>query len=452
MQALLWVALVTSVPLPRETLSMSRTSFIAGLFAAGALICSTILLLTQVTGIANDKQDKDSVFCRFEMQEFDRGLKIGYAVLTVDIDGDGKLDIVVVDQHEVVWYENPSWHKRLIVRGRTRPDNVCITALDIDGDRLPELVLGAGWRPTDTATAGQLFWLRRGKNRDEAWELHELPCDEPTVHRVRAIDINGDGKPEIVHVPLHGRDNTARGNWTDGRPVRIIALHLPTADPTRKENWREEVLSQQLYVTHNFWPVYSERFRPWIGFPGIAVTSYEGVHVIENQQGRWQTRLIGRGNQDQPHASRGASEVKSGWIGLPVLATIEPWHGHQVVIYRPPAPGERLWQRLVIDEELRWGHALWFADLDNDGKDELIVGVRDDPNPKAGDRHTLRRGVRLYRSLDATGKQWQRQIVENGGVAVEDLCAADLDGDGRIDIIAVGRQTGNARIYWNRGR
>jgi len=37
-------------------------------------------------------------------------------------------------------------------------------------------------------------------------------------------------------------------------------------------------------------------------------------------------------------------------------------------------------------------------------------------------------------------------------VAVEDLVAADLDGDGKIDIIAVGRATGNCRIYWNQGK
>jgi hypothetical protein len=389
---------------------------------------------------------------RFEVQEFDTRLKIGYAVLIVDIDGNGLPDIVIVDQHEVVWYENPSWQKRWILRGKTRPDNVCIAAVDIDGDRQPELVLGAGWRPMDTTTAGQLCWLRRGESKDEQWQLYDLPCEEPTVHRVRICDLDGDGRPEIVHVPLHGLGNTAAGNWTDGRPVRIVALRIPERSPEKKENWKVEVLSEQLHVVHNFWPVNDARTRRWWHNPAILTASYQGVHVIERHDRHWQTRRLGIGNQDRPHTARGASEVKVGWIGRPVIATIEPWHGHQVVVYLPPKDGQQLWQRHVIDQELRWGHAVWFADLDNDGRDELIVGVRDDPNPQAGDRHNLRRGVRWYRCTDAEGRRWQRHVLDNGGVAVEDLVAADLNADGRIDLIAVGRQTGNARIYWNRGR
>jgi hypothetical protein len=40
-------------------------------------------------------------------------------------------------------------------------------------------------------------------------------------------------------------------------------------------------------------------------------------------------------------------------------------------------------------------------------------------------------------------------LVDPGGVAVEDLAAADLDGDGDTDILAAGRQTKNVKIYWN---
>ena len=95
-------------------------------------------------------------FPRFKTQEIDKGLKIGYAVLVTDINGDKKPDIVVVDQHQVVWYENPTWKKRIILNGKTRPDNVCAAAIDIDGDGLPELVLGSAWKPFDTANAAQI--------------------------------------------------------------------------------------------------------------------------------------------------------------------------------------------------------------------------------------------------------------------------------------------------------
>ena len=76
-------------------------------------------------------------FPKFKTQEIDTGLKIGYAVITTDIDGDKKPDIVVVDQHKVVWYKNPGnqtgeWKKYTILDGKTKPDNVCIAAIDID--------------------------------------------------------------------------------------------------------------------------------------------------------------------------------------------------------------------------------------------------------------------------------------------------------------------------------
>ena len=40
----------------------------------------------------------------------------------------------------------------------------------------------------------------------------------------------------------------------------------------------------------------------------------------------------------------------------------------------------------VIDDKLKWGHAVWWADLDGDGGDELVIGVRDDLSQKAGER------------------------------------------------------------------
>lgn len=390
----------------------------------------------------------EPAFPRFETQEIESSLKVGYAVILEDLNGDKKRDIVVVDTNRVVWYENPSWKRRTILGPKTKPDNVCITALDITGDGLPELVLGAAWKPFDTQTPGTLHWLERGATLDEEWTMHPLPCEEPTVHRVRAVDLDGDGKPEIVHVPLMGREATKAGNWMNGRPVRVMAMKVP-AEPRKLESWKPEVLVDSLHVMHNFAPIP----RPQSG-QNLLATAYEGVFSIRQTQAGWEANRIGTGNQDNPKSNRGASEIEPGRIAgnKPVIATIEPWHGNQVVIYTQPEPAQKLWNRHLIDAQLRWGHGVEFADFDGDGVDELVVGVRDDPNPKAGDRHTERRGVRLYRVADSTGTRWDRHILENGGVAVEDLAVADLNGDGKPDIVAVGRATGNARIYWNRGK
>lgn len=407
---------------------------------------ATIVLIPQ-TGQA---ADAPAGFPNFKMQEIDSGLTIGYAVITADLNNDAKPDIVVVDKHKVVWYENPTWKKRVLLDGKTIPDNVCITALDIDGGGDLELVVGAAWKPSDTKTPGTLQWLKRGKTLDDEWTMHAIPCDEPTVHRVRAFDIDGDGKPEVVHVPLQGRECTPKGGLVDGRPVRVIAYKVP-AEPTKPENWKPIVLSDELHVCHNF----IDDFRnPIAGAKAnILITAYEGVYRILNKDGKWTTTKVGEGNQATPMGTRGASEIKATNFGpgKQVIATIEPWHGTQVVTYTQPSDPKALWERHVVDAQLRWGHAVWVADLDGDGAEDLIIGVRDDPNPKLGDTFTEKKGVRLYKCVDGKGAKWERFILENGGVAVEDLTAKDLDGDGRIDIVAVGRATGNARIYWNKG-
>ena len=393
-----------------------------------------------------------AAFPTFKTQEIDAGLSIGYAVLAADISGDKMPDIVVVDQHKVVWYENPgrdpgtaAWKKRVILDGKTKPDNVCAAALDIDGDGRLDLVVGAGWKPFDTANAGTLQWLGRGKTLDDEWTLHPIPCDEPMVHRVRAADLDGDGRPEIVMAPLMGRDATAKGNWLDGRPVRILAYTVPKNDKVL--GWKVRVVSEDLHVVHNITSATMDEVVGVKPYDYIHAASYEGLTDITPGK-KPESRRIGAGDQANPSGSRGASELA---MGRGVLAAIEPWHGNQVVEY-DYHNSDRPYTRSVIDDHLRWGHAIKTADLDGDRWDEIVVGVRDDPNPKAGDTFAERRGVRLYRNVAGDKireKKWERMLLDEGGVAVEDLTVADLDGDGRPDIVAVGRATKNVRIYWN---
>ena len=376
----------------------------------------------------------------FEVQEIATDLTVGYAVSLVDMNADGRLDIAVVDSKRVVWYENPSWTMRTLIEGVTKPDNVCFAPYDIDGDGRLDFALGADWRPMDTVTGGTMQWISRSASEpaNGAWAVRMIG-EEPTVHRMRWIDTDGEGAPELVVVPLMGRNST-KPHYSE-TPVRILAFPIP-ADPSR-DRWTPRVLNEEMHVAHNFVPTDLNRD----GRTDILVTSFEGVNLLERGDDRvWRRTLIGTGNQETS-PERGASEIKHGLLagGKDYIATIEPWHGFQVVVYlRPTSAGETLWRRTVIDDELKWGHAVWCANLDGDEDQELIIGVRDNKD------ETHLSGLRVY-DPSAGGAEWGRTLVDAGGVAIEDLAADDLDGDGLTDIVAVGRATHNARIYWNRG-
>ncbi len=382
----------------------------------------------------------DKPFPNFRAQEVDRSLKIGYAVLLTDLNGDAKPDIVVVDKDRVIWFENPTWQLHTILQGQTILDNVCIDAIDVNGDGKPDLVLGAGWKGTNTKDESTVQWLSRGKDVNEPWTLHPIG-KEVDIHRIHVADVDGTGKPQIFVGPLMGKGATAKANWMDA-PVRLLKFSVP-ADPIGG-TWEPVVASDQFHVVHNFWPVH------WEGEKQISmlVASYEGVHLLRRQaDGKFSSTQIGAGNQENQAASRGSSEVKIGRGpgGKPMIATIEPWHGNQVVVYTPPASGQGLWDRHVLDEQLKGGHGVWFADLDGDGNDELIIGSRDPFNAETGP------GINVYQPDSGGGTKWNKHVIDNKGVAAEDVAAIDLNGDGRIDIVAVGRATKNVRIYWNEG-
>jgi hypothetical protein len=51
--------------------------------------------------------------------------------------------------------------------------------------------------------------------------------------------------------------------------------------------------------------------------------------------------------------------------------------------------------------------------------------------------------------MDKNGDQWRESVIDPDGMACEDLQLADLNGDGKLDIIASGRRTHNVKIYFN---
>ena len=62
----------------------------------------------------------------FRATQIDGDIKIGYGLALSDVDGDSKIDVILVDKDEVAWYQNPSWKKHVIAKNLTEKDHVCI--------------------------------------------------------------------------------------------------------------------------------------------------------------------------------------------------------------------------------------------------------------------------------------------------------------------------------------
>jgi len=384
-------------------------------------------------------------FPGFEARTIDRAVgEVCYALAAADVDGDGKPDVVAATEDAVLWYENPGWARHTVVKGATRPDNVCLQALDIDGDGKVDLAVGDGWGPLGLRGTERLTWLGRSAGTG-AWEAHTVG-PVPSLHRVRAGDVLGTGCAQLVVAPLQGR-GVKEPDWGAGPGVRIAVYSVPARPAS--DPWPVEVADEGLHTAHGLQVVDLDGD----GRDELLVAAWEGVFVVRRGAGgRWSRERIGTGYQ-VAGPSKGASEVRLGRLadGRRYVATVEPWHGHQVVAYTPPVSGSGLWDRRVVDGDASGAHALWCADLDSDGDDELAVARRDADHDLARLPNAM--GVVAYDPRPDAGRAlaFDRHAVDDGGVAAEDLVAADLDGDGRTDLVAGGRETHNVKVYRNRG-
>ena len=398
--------------MPRFSTRPGRTRRPRG---AAALLGSVIVaVLAFPAGAADDLS--------FVAHTIDTGLTGGYQAVITDLNRDGRPDIIALATRlpDLVWYENPGWEKHVMTSDLRRPIN--LAAHDIDSDGIPEVAVAHGFATSYEDSAGIVLVLTHDGDPRQPWTAREVDR-LPTTHRLRWADLEGTGSKVLVNAPLVGPEST--------RPEFLDTLSLVWYRP---DDWqRRQITDAEQGVVHGV------GIAPWGDPPREAVlsASFLGVHVHEFADGAWRRSRVTEGDPAAWPES-GASEVQVGSVdGERFVATIEPWHGHQVVVYR--SSGGR-WVRHPIDTTIEDGHTLVVADLNDDGRDEIIAGER-----------RGRQSVYVY-GIDSGAGTWTRQIVDDGDMAAAGCAAADLNTDGRMDIVCIGTGTANLKWYENVGR
>jgi hypothetical protein len=204
----------------------------------------------------------------------------------------------------------------------------------------------------------------------------------------------------------------------------------------RPGEWKRQPISpQNSGLVHGIWII------DWDGDgrDEILTAGFEGIHLFKlAKDGKWIRTKIAKGDPS-PWPKSGSSDIAVGKLGKErFLAAIEPWHGNQVAVYHRSGTA---WQRVVIDSSLVDGHTIQTADLNADGRDEVIAGYR-------GQGHS----VYIYSADDAAGTRWSKHVLDEGGMGAAACAVADLNGDGRPDITCIGTAGANLKWYENLGR
>ncbi len=338
-----------------------------------------------------------------------------------DVNGDGVPDIV----SGAFWYEGPDFTKRHFI-GEVMPfqeyyDDFSTIALDINGDGYTDFITG-GW-------FGKTLQWRENPKGDPAkqWPLHTI-AEVSNVETTRGWDIDGDGVIEIIPN-------------TPGGPLRIFKLD-------RDGNGRGK-----------------GTFTP---------------HMIrEDKQGH------GLGCGDIAGNGRMDIVLKDGWLEAPAQPYEEPWvwhadfdlgnpsipilvvdvdgdgvnelvagqaHDYGLHWWRQQRDGDRrTWTRHTIDPDNSQYHDLIWADIDGDGQCELITGKRYRAHCGRDPGTADPLGIYYFKW---NGESFTKQVIDYGPAGQGNGCGihfavADLNGDGRLDVVAPGKD--GLYVYWNLG-
>jgi aldos-2-ulose dehydratase/isomerase family protein/VCBS repeat protein len=370
----------------------------------------------------------------FVAHDIDANFRGGYSVSVADFNKDGKIDVIAnsLQVPELAWYENPTWERHVIASNT--PQIVNQAMADIDGDGIPEIAFQSGFAMQAANSPGLNWIAHHSGDPRQPWKIEKID-QFATSHHVAWADLDGDGRKELINAPLIGEASLAP---TYDQDQASVFWYSP-------KDWKRHLVTDAI-------PGIIHRVRPvkWDGNARdqFLVASFEGIALYRatgsGDAMKFEKQLLSHGHEEK--APRlGASDVGVGkQDGKRFLASVEPWHGNEVVVYTEK---NGAWQRRVIFDKVTSGHEIAVVDLNGDGRDDIVANDNSRPTPQRPDATP---GIHVfYAPADPATGTWQYQRIEDT-LAMNSCVSADVNRDGRPDLVCTGAG-GAIRWYENKG-
>jgi hypothetical protein len=301
---------------------------------------------------------------------------------------------------------------------------------DLNGDGIPEVAFQSSFA-MQAANSEGLNWIATSQgDPNMGWQAEQVDAF-PTSHHVTWADLDGDGELELVNALLLGAGSVAPAYDQDKASVFWYG----------QNGWNRGLIADDI-------PGVIHRVRTVRWDDGdrdqILVASFEGVGLYRatgmGDAMTFEKELLTTGHDNEPAPRLGASDVGVGTSnGERIFATVEPWHGNEVVIYTDQ---DGAWQRRVIYSDIQSGHEIAVLDLNGDGYADIVAN----DNSRVSERNPNGTpGVNVFFSPQdpATG-EWTHTRIESEA-AMNGCVGGDMNEDGRPDIVCTG---GGGVIRW----